>query len=48
MIRDLHARLVAFDPPSVGKVKIEVEMNYRDGQLHVYHLAAYPVETLKA
>lgn len=48
VIQELHARLVSFDAPSFGKVKIEVEMNYRDGQLNVYHLAAYPVETLKA
>lgn len=47
VIKELHSRLVSFDAPSYGKVKIEVEMNYTDGALRVYHLAAYPVETLK-
>jgi hypothetical protein len=48
VIRELHSRLVTFDAPSFGKVKIDVELNYADGALRVYHLAAYPVETLKA
>jgi hypothetical protein len=48
VIRELHGRLVEFQSPSFGKVKIEIEMNYADGELLRYQLAAYPVESLKA
>lgn len=47
VIRELYGRLVTFDPPPFGKVKVEIELNYTEGQLNRYHLAAYPVETLK-
>ncbi|MBA3752757.1 MAG: hypothetical protein H0X01_01115 [Nitrospira sp.] len=48
IMRKLSDRLGAFDPPPFGKVKIELELNYTEGQLHRTHLAAYPVETVKA
>ena len=48
VMRELHDRLVTFDPPPFGKVKVEIELNYTEGGLRMYHLAAYPVETLKA
>ena len=40
--------MASFDAPSFGKVKIDIEMNYAEGAMRVYHLAAYPVETLKS
>lgn len=46
--RELVERLSTFEPPPFGKVKIEVEMNYRDAQLNCTNLSAYFVETLKA
>ena len=48
IMRELAERMVTFEPPPFGKVKIDIEMNYADGQLSRTHLAAYPVETLKA
>jgi hypothetical protein len=39
---------VTFDPPPFGKVKVEIEIGYHEGELNRYTLAAYPVETLKA
>lgn len=47
MIRELHARLISFDVPSYGKVRVEIDINYTDGQPGQYHLAAYPIERLK-
>lgn len=45
--RELCERLASFEPPPFGKVKIEIDMGYIDGNLHKTQLAAYPMETLK-
>jgi hypothetical protein len=44
----LHERLVTFDPPPFGKVRVEIELNYAEAGLRAWHLSAYPVETFKA
>jgi hypothetical protein len=48
VIRELAERLVTFDPPPFGKVRVEIEMNYAEAALKGFHLCAYPVETFKA
>ena len=47
VMRDLHDRLIEFSEPMHGRVKIELELHYRDGQLMEWEVEARPREKFK-
>ena len=47
VMKELCERLVEFEAPTYGKVVIAVELNYTEGQLATYEVAAYPREKFK-
>ena len=48
VLQDLAERLKEFRHPAFGKVKMEIELNYRESDMVNYHVLAYPVGTFKA
>jgi hypothetical protein len=48
IFRELTERLAPVDRPGFGKVILNVEMNYFEGQFLKANIAAYAVETIKA
>ena len=48
VFQNLAERLKEFDAPAFGKVKMELELNYRESDLLGYHILAYKVESFKA
>ena len=48
VVEEIERRLRTCEPPRFGKVRVELELNYADGRMNLFHLAAYAVETVKA
>ena len=48
VIRELHGRLVTYEPPSYGQVEIRLVLHYAEQEMQKYSLSVGSMESLKA